>query len=83
MQIQNKPKQDIVDEYFMQEIRYAEHEINSRNLYHSSLEVMKQMTIQRDKELLHTNDQKKNRKIGRMSMRLQWLNDFSEIGNEI
>lgn len=39
---------------------------------------MKQMSKHRGKR-----DHKHNHKVGRMSMRLQWLNEFSDIGNEL
>ena len=62
----------------MKEVAFASHEINQRNIYGSSLAMMNQMTKHRGKR-----EDKHDRKIGRMSMRLQWLNEFSDIGNEI
>ena len=82
LQIQNQPKQDIVDEYFLKEIQYAEHEINTRNLYTTSVGIKNLMAHRRELGHKFSRD-KNNKKAGRMSMRLQWLNEFSDIGNEL
>lgn len=72
-----KKDKDTLDEYFLKEIHFAKNEINTRNIYHSSLAIMKQVTKHQ------TGSKNIKRKIGRMSMRLQWLNEFSDIGNEM
>uniref|UniRef100_A0A7S3FVS4 Phosphodiesterase n=1 Tax=Strombidium rassoulzadegani TaxID=1082188 RepID=A0A7S3FVS4_9SPIT len=78
-----------VDQFYLQETQYALQKINKREMFTSTNEVVKLMHMHRMENSQTSKRQslmaiKKNtKKKNRLSMRLQWMNEFSDIGSEV
>ena len=76
----------------MQESQYALSKINKREMFTSTEEVVRLVNLQQRK--LQQQQQQRHRvsllsvqgagrKKNRLSMRLQWMNEFSDVGSEV
>ena len=96
---QMKQNPSEVDQLFISEIKYAIQQINQRRIFNTTEKAFELMHKHESQNLLvpsHKSDaghqssggklsieEKKTSRLGRLSVRIKWMNEFSDVGSEV